>query len=95
MNSGLKTGLYIVGSFLIIGLVASIAIKLLIWLLPIILVLYVIFKIKEYFSSKIGKNSSDTNYTSEFNTNFSDEYSTKSDDSSSEVIDVEYEDISK
>lgn len=91
MNSGLKTGLYIIGSFLIIGLVASVAIQLLIWILPIIVVLYVILKISKYFSGKIGR----TNYTSEFDSNFSDENSTKIDDSSNEVIDVEYEDISK
>lgn len=95
MNSGLKTALYIVGSFLIIGLVASVAIQLLIWILPIIVVLYVILKISKYFSGKIGQNSNNTNYTSEFDSNFNDEYSTKIDDSSSEVIDVEYEDISK
>lgn len=95
MNSGLKTGLYIIGSFLIIGLVASVAIQLLIWILPIIVVLYVILKISKYFSGKIGRNSNNTNYTSGFDSNFSDENSTKIDDSSNEVIDVEYEDISK
>lgn len=93
MSNGLKTGLYIVSAVLIVGLIAVLAVQLLVWLLPIILVLYIFFKIKGYIHNKKGKSSSSTSYSSRAQSNFSNDYSTKVDDSVGEVIDVEYEDV--
>lgn len=95
MSSGLKTGLYLVGGVLIIGLVAALAIQLLVWVLPIILVLYIVFKVKGYFDSKRGKNTASYNYSSQAKSNFNNDYSNRVDDSVGEVIDVEYEDVNK
>ena len=96
MSNGLKTGLYIVGTVLVIGVVASLAIQLLIWVLPIILGLYIFFKIKGYIDNKKGKSSSSTSYNSRAKSNFSNDYSTNADDDSvGEVVDVEYEDVNK
>ncbi len=93
MSNGLKTGLYIVSTVLVVGVIAVLAVKLLVWVLPIILGLYIFFKIKGYINNKKGKSSSSTSYNSGAQTNFSNDYSTKVDDSVGEVIDVEYEDV--
>lgn len=95
MSSGLKTGLYLVGGILIVGLVAALAIQLLVWVLPIILVLYIIFKVKEFWDSKRGNRASKATYNSETKANFNNNYSNRVDDSVGEVIDVEYEDVNK
>ncbi|MCR1949474.1 MULTISPECIES: hypothetical protein [unclassified Clostridium] len=95
MSSGLKTGLYLVGGVLIIGLVSALAIQLLVWILPFIIVLYIVFKIKGYFDSKRRKKSTNNSYSYETKSNLNNDYSNRVDDSVGEVIDVEYEDLNK
>lgn len=96
MNNKLKSWLYIIGGIFIIGIVATLAMKLLFWLLPIIIVLYVIYKIKEYIDIKRGKKSnSNINYKSQSKSNYNNDFVGKVDDSAGEVIDVEYQDINK
>jgi hypothetical protein len=97
MSNGLKTGLYIVSTVLVVGVIAVLAVKLLVWvIIPIILGLYIFFKIKGYINNKKGKSPSSTSYNSESKSNYSNNYSTNADDDSvGEVIDVEYEDVNK
>ena len=95
MSSGLKTGLYLVGGVLLIGLVAALAIQLLVWILPFIVILYIVFKVKGYFDSKRGKSTTSNSYRYEAKSNFDNDYSNKVEGSVGEVIDVEYEDLSK
>lgn len=96
MSNGLKTGLYIVSTVLVVGVITVLAVQLLVWVLPIILGLYIFFKIKGYINNKKGKSSSSTSYNSESKSNYSNNYSTNADDESvGEVIDVEYEDVNK
>jgi beta-lactamase regulating signal transducer with metallopeptidase domain len=96
MSNGLKTGLYIVSTVLVVGLITVLAVQLLVWVLPIILGLYIFFKIKGYINNKKGKSSSSTSYNSESKSNYSNNYSTNADDDSvGEVIDVEYQDVNK
>ncbi|MGL5381570.1 hypothetical protein [Clostridium sp.] len=85
----MKNWLYIIGGFLIVGIIATFAIQLLIWALPIILALYIFFKLKNWFSSKKAKTPSGgyTNYTS---VNSKEDISTED---VGEVIDVDFEDV--
>ena len=94
MNNGIKTWLYIIISILAIGAVGYLAINLLIYLIPVLVVIYIIFKIKGYFERKSNKASRKKDYT--FNHKSS--YDIKAgniDNSNPKVIDVDYEEIKK
>lgn len=93
MNDKIKTWLYIVSSILVIGVVAYLAISLLIYLIPILLVIFIIFKVKGYIDRRKNSRSNskyDTQYKPTYESKISD-----IDSSNAEVIDVEYEDINK
>lgn len=92
MNDKIKTWLYIAISIIVIGVVGYLAINLLIFLIPVIIVLFIIFKVKEYIDRKKSTNST-VSYTSEYKSSFDN----KRDDidSTGEVIDVDYEDVNK
>lgn len=93
MSDKIKTWLYIVSSILVIGVVAYLAISLLIYLIPILLVIFIIFKVKGYIDRR---KSSGANV--KYNTQYKSTYESKISDidsSNAEVIDVEYEDINK
>lgn len=91
MSDSIKSFLYIVGTILVIGIVGVLAFKLLLLLLPVIIALWVIFKVKNYFGRKSRTNST-VNYTSEYKSSYTNE---NIDDSVGEVIDVDYEDVNK
>jgi len=93
MNDKIKTWLYIVASILVIGVVGYLAISLLIYLIPVLVVIYIIFKIKGYIGRRKGTSSK-----REYKTQYKTTYDTKIDDADNsygEVIDVEYEDVNK
>lgn len=90
MSEKIKTWLYIIFGIILIGIVASLAFKLLLFLLPIIIVLYIFFNIRNYFRKD---NSSSTNsYTREYKRQENNIVSSV-DDTVGEVIDVDYEDV--
>lgn len=91
MSDNIKNWLYILGTILVIGMVGVLAFKILWFLLPIIIILYIIFKVKGYFERK-NKTSSSVNYTSEYKSYYTNE---DIDDSVGKVIDVDYEDVNK
>ena len=97
MNNRLKTILYIMSGIVITWIILSLAIKIFIWLLPFIFVLYAVFKIRGYINNKKrNKASNEIKYNSrEDNIDFVETYSNLVDDSTVEVIEVEYTDIDK
>ncbi|MBU5454416.1 hypothetical protein [Caproiciproducens sp. MSJ-32] len=97
MNNRLKTILYIMSGIVITWIILSLAIKIFIWLLPFILVLYAVFIIRGYINNKKrNKASNEIKYNSrEDNIDFVETYSNLVDDSTVEVIEVEYTDIDK
>ena len=94
MSDKIKSWLFIVSTILIIGIVGVLAFKILLFLLPILLVIYIIFKIKGYIDRKSEKNRT-INYTYEYKTSYINESMENVDDSVGEVIDVDYEDVDK
>lgn len=90
MSGKIKTWLYIICGVILIGTVAYLAFNLLLLLLPIIIVLYIFFKVRSYFRKD---NSNSTNsYTREYKKSDNDIVSSI-DDTNMEVIDVDYEDV--
>ncbi len=93
MNDRIKSLFYIISSILVVGIVGYLAINLLIYLIPVLIVIYVIFKIKGYINKRKSTNST-MNYTydnkSANNSSIDDIYN-----SNDKVIDVEYEDVKK
>ncbi|MCF0149452.1 MAG: hypothetical protein HUJ77_13795 [Clostridium sp.] len=93
MNDRIKSLFYIISSILVVGIVGYLAINLLIYLIPVLIAIYVIFKIKGYINGRKSRKST-MNYTydnkSANNISIDDIYN--SDD---KVIDVEYEDVKK
>lgn len=90
MSVKIKTWLYVICGIILIGTVAYLAFNLLLFLLPIIIVVYVFFKVRSYFRKD---NSSSTNsYTKEYKNSDNDIVSSI-DDTTMEVIDVDYEDV--
>lgn len=90
MNYKFKNWLYILISILVIGVVATLAIKLLVYLIPVLIVVYIILKVKEYIERKNNISSKRRN---EFQ--YRPDYDVKIDNSNGEVIDVDYEDVNK
>ncbi|VYT92325.1 hypothetical protein [Clostridium tertium] len=93
MSDKIKTWLYIVGGILLIGIVAALAFKLLFLLFPVLLVLYLFFKIRNYFRK--DNSSSTGSYTKEYETSYNNDITNGVDDSAGDVIDVDYEDVDK
>ena len=93
MNDRIKTWLYILTSILVVGVVGYLAINLLIFLIPVLVVIYIIFKIKGYVSKK-SKPNSKINYEEKHKSSY-DSKIDSIDNSHTEVIDVEYEDVNK
>ncbi len=94
MSDKIKFWLFIVGTILIIGIIGVIAFNILLFLLPILFALYVIFKIKGYIESRSKKNRT-TTYNYEYKTSYNSENIENIDDSVVDVIDVDYEDVDK
>lgn len=93
MNSTIKTWLYIIGSFLVVGILAFLALQLLFWAIPIILILYVFFKIKRYFKKDNKKNNEYINNEKTYERKSTSNYTES--DVEGEVIDVDYQDVNK
>lgn len=93
MNDKIKTWLYIVGSILVIGIVGYLAISLLVYLIPVLVVIYIIFKVKGYIDRRKSTNTN-SKYTNEYKSNYDSKIS-DIDNTIGEVIDVEYEDVNK
>ena len=93
MSDKIKTWLYIVGGILLIGIVAALAFKLLFLLFPVLLVLYLFFKIRNYFRK--DNSSSTGSYTKGYETSYNNDITNGVDDSAGDVIDVDYEDVDK
>ena len=93
MNDRIKTWLYLIISISVIGIVGYLAINLLIYLIPVLVVIYIIFKINGYIKRKTRPNST-TDYTSNYKSSY-DIKAENVDTFNSEVIDVDYEDVKK
>ena len=97
MNRNLKFALYFIITILVIGVVAKVFITLLPFLLAAILVMWIIFKVRGYFTknkkSDYNREYEETyTYESHYNnTTSSDDY----DFDTSKAIDVDYEEIDK
>ena len=98
MNNRFKLGLYIMGGVLILWVILNLAIKLFVWLLPFIGVLYIIYIAKRYIDKKRNKYLNNSKYNSKDKMEFIESYSDLGDDSISEareVIEVEYKEVNK
>lgn len=93
MNDKIKTWLYIVGSILVIGIVGYLAISLLVYLIPVLVVIYIIFKVKGYIDRRKSTNSN-SQYANQYKSTYESKISDM-DNTTGEVIDVEYEDVNK
>lgn len=89
MSNEVKRWLYILSSFVIIGVIALLALQLLFWLIPIMLIIYLFYNVKKYFMLKTYNRNTKTKnqYSSAKSTN------TSTEDFSSDVIDVDYKDV--
>ena len=93
MSDRIKIWLYALGSLVVFGLVAYLAFNLLIFLIPILIVIYIVFKIKSYLEGKKRTNStinSKTQHKASYDSRIE-----NIDNSNGEVIDVDYEDVNK
>ena len=93
MKDSMGKILYLIGSVIIFVLIATFAVKLIVYLLPIIAVIYLIYKLYGFIKGKVKKDD-DINieykgYAEEQRDN---NYS-ELDEENTEVIDVEYEEI--
>ncbi|ASW42499.1 hypothetical protein [Clostridium isatidis] len=96
MNNRFKTGLYIMSGILVLWIILNLAIKILVWLLPFILVLYLIFIIKRYIERKRNKYLNEMKYNSkDDDIDLIESNSNIIDDSITEVIEVEYTELDK
>jgi len=96
MNNRFKTGLYIMSGILVLWIILNLAIKILVWLLPFILVLYLIFIIKRYIERKRNKYLNEMEYNSkDDDIDLIESNSNIIDDSITEVIEVEYTELDK
>lgn len=93
MSDRIKSWIYILCSIVVIGVVGYLAINLLFYLIPVLIVIYIFFKIKGYIDKKKGTNST-INYTSEYKSSY-DKKIDDIDNSNNEVIDVDYEEVNK
>ncbi|MDV4152304.1 hypothetical protein R0131_15875 [Clostridium sp. AL.422] len=93
MNDRIKTWIYIICSILVIGIVGYLALNLLIFLIPVLIVIFIIFKIKGYIDGK-KRTKSANNSTYQYKS-YNDNKVESIDNSNSEVIDVDYEDVDK
>ncbi|WWU65850.1 hypothetical protein QJR26_05655 [Clostridium baratii] len=97
MNRNLKFALYFIITILVIGVVAGLFIRLLPYLLAAILVMWIIFKIRGYFT-KNKKSDYNREYEETYTYESHDNNTTSSDDDdfdTSKAIDVDYEEIDK
>lgn len=96
MNRNLKFALYFIITILVIGVVAGLFIRLLPYLLAAILVMWIIFKIRGYFT-KNKKSDYNREYEETYTYESGDNNTTSSDDDfdTSKAIDVDYEEIDK
>ena len=97
MNRNLKFALYFIITILVIGVVAGLFIRLLPYLLAAILVMWIIFKIRGYFT-KNKKNDYNREYEETYKYESHDNNTISSDDDdfdTSKAIDVDYEEIDK
>lgn len=94
MSDKIKSWLFIMSAILIIGILGVLAFNILLFLVPILFVLYIIFKIKGYIDRKNKKNRT-INYTAEYKESYNRDNIENIDDSIVEVIDVDYEDVDK
>lgn len=96
MNNRFKTGLYIMSGILVLWIILNLAIKILVWLLPFILVLYLIFIIKRYIERKRNKYLNEMKYNSkDDDIDLIKSNSNIIDNSITEVIEVEYTELDK
>ena len=98
MNRNLKFALYFIITILVIGVVAGLFIRLLPYLLAAILVMWIVFKIRGYFT-KNKKNDYnreyEETYTYESRDNTTTSSATDDDFDTSKAIDVDYEEVDK
>lgn len=96
MSNGIKTILYIVGTFLIIWLVFGFVATILPWLIIAGVVIYIVVKIKgAILNKKANRNDSyDTQYTETYSESYnSDAFEASRDDNNTSVIDVDYKEV--
>lgn len=95
MNRNLKFALYFIITILVIGVVAKVFITLLPFLLAIILVMWIIFKVRGYFT-KNKKSDYNSEYEETYTYESHDNNASSDDDfDTSKAIDVDYEEVDK
>lgn len=98
MNRNLKFALYFIITILVIGVVAGLFIRLLPYLLAAILVMWIIFKIRGYFTKNKKSDYNreyEESYTYESRYNNTTSSANDDDFDTSKAIDVDYEEVDK
>lgn len=87
--------LYLLASIFIFVLILVFAVNLIVYLVPIILGIYIIYKLYGFIKNKFKKHDDINIEYKNYTVKESKEYYPKVDDENSKVIDVEYEEIKK
>ena len=87
--------LYLLVSVFIFVLIATFAINLIVYLIPIILGIYIIYKLYGFIKNKFKKDDDINIEYKEYIKEQREEYYTGADDETAKVIDVEYEEVKK
>lgn len=87
--------LYLLVSVFIFILIATFAVNLIVYLVPIILGIYIIYKLYGFIKSKFKKEDDINIEYKDYIKEQKEEYYPEADDESVKVIDVEYEEIKK
>ena len=93
MKDSVGKFLYLIGSVIIFVLISIFAVKLMVYLLPIIVVIYLIYKLYRFIKSKSKKDDDINIEYKGYAESQRDENYSELDEESTEVIDVEYEEI--
>lgn len=87
--------LYLLLSVFIFVLIATFAINLIVYLIPIILGIYIIYKLYGFIKNKFKKDDDINIEYKDYIKEQRKEYYAESDDETAKVIDVEYEEVKK
>ena len=87
--------LYLLASVCIFVLIAVFAVNLIIYLVPIILGIYIIYKLYGFIKNKFKKDDDMNIEYKDYIKEQREEYYAQSDNENAKVIDVEYEEVKK
>ncbi|WP_300382402.1 hypothetical protein [Clostridium sp.] len=95
MKNSMGKILYLLGSVFIFVLITTFAVRLIVYLLPIIAIIYLIYKLYGFIKRKFKKDDNINIEYKEYSDEQKGEYDSEIDDENTEIIDVEYEEIDK